>query len=1015
MHSKLHPTELVRKANGIGIVCGLEVIVEGDCTLSISHGYGFTSKGLLLHFPEKHFKYYRIYEKGVRGLIDEDNEIDIWELVENKQAHTHPLSPQVIREEPFIFGKVVLLYIDEEDDCNIKPLLISKEDLWEIIQDKSNIDIQCLPLDGEEPEDIDVFDYGDDEFPNGRTLFCTLNRNTSLKPIYLMRFGFATDENECEPEEREFKISSADFDGLYNEYDLIILDGLEQLQKRINLLHQPIFSDLIPEQQRKYLHLYFQYLKRKRYLSFKEAKRKIFIQYFYSLIRDLVTTYNELVYEFCQLMADCCPDEHLFPYHLLLGEVEEDIAFGDSIFRHHFRQPAIYNDNRLRFQKIRFLHWRMAMQIKNFYIPYIESTERAENHYTRINKNDEVPVYLTPTELDIDHIRITPSKDLNLPLGKQAIPFYYYVSNDPNSIHHFWDFDAVYCCKRKYQLSYHSEEENSYVNECAVRRPLAHSIYPHSFYRIEGVIGQETDLNQNINDELLHKLWELRIRFNLKFQVLRLPFNQFFWDFENDADFQIYPKYLGAEHIGGVTNGGSYILLVNDNGIVVADFWLTNCCYDKLVRIAGRIIDGCRNTVMGIKATFDIEGISITTSDEGEFSVLLSPGNYTIKLRDTNYYFENNESKFTVSDDLEVQNINITAYPTITLEIILKGEIDDTKEVSLKKEDSSEIISKVNESSNIIFEGLQAGKYVITRGSQGTRINLDRCTTTSSHNIPKSSTESESSMFPPKKEDQWKGWIGRPDNISARELIDKYSSLWKPRVESTTIFLNKATPDLKKELESYLDPIIYDFDLTNEDLGKHYNSLVEITAKHQNNENRSDWEAFMETITEMYLERVALQAIDFDNSIHHNLSNLITRNILNPKQLRTFIEAWKSKVKGITNPKYEEILNPDAIIRIASNAKRNLGEGHTLEERKIPGLGKKAKEWLLKNKIDTFEKLAGLEPEALKQIMEKSDSVPLKRMDVSTWNKQAQLLIDNRLDELEQLQQELKKGKQVDE
>ncbi|MEM6700903.1 MAG: hypothetical protein AAF599_21045, partial [Bacteroidota bacterium] len=366
-------SDITRKSTGIGIVCGLEVLVTSGCTLIVTSGYGFTSTGRLIHFQESHFKYYRPFKKGVKGLLPADADIEVWELTVSKEDHTTPITLQVISEERFIDNKVVLLYIEDKyenvrDHYEIKTLVIDKEDLWKLIDKKNEIDIACISLTGKEPNDTDLFKI-EEEFPSGQLLHCATNRATLLSPIYTMRFGFATAESECDVEGKQaFRLASANFEGLFQEYELIILDALEQLQDSIIQLHQKTYHDLFSKQQRDYLDRYFKYLTGARWLKFKKnSKTKIYIQYFYDFVIDLVTTYNELVQELCSLMADCCPDQELFPCHLLLGEVQEDVTFGHSVFRHHFRQPPIYNGNQARLQKIRFLHWRMVIQIKNFY------------------------------------------------------------------------------------------------------------------------------------------------------------------------------------------------------------------------------------------------------------------------------------------------------------------------------------------------------------------------------------------------------------------------------------------------------------------------------------------------------------------------------------------------------------------------------------------------------------------------------------------------------------------------
>lgn len=558
------------KTVGIGIICGFDLLVSEHCTLTITEGYGITSAGIIIEYPGAHFKYCKPYLGKIKGF-DEAEGIDVWELVIKHEEDAEPITPQRLDKAPFISDKVVMLYVEDTDNKVVKPLLLDRGDALEIITRNQEVDLECLDADGVEDADTVLFDSHLDDEINGRAVFCNTNRNTSLAPIYLMRFGFATSEADCDTNDREFRISTNDFEGIRAEYELIILDALENLEQRLKVLHSSVFHDLFPEEQRHYLDLYFSYLKGNRFLSFRDDNRKTYIQYFHDFIRDLVLTYNELITDLGELMADCCPDEALFPYHLLLGVSEQDISFGPSVFRHHFRQPPIYNGNQKRKEKIKFLHWRMTMLIKNFYIPFREKTDFAEAHYTQIEKTDSVPEWISNSSFDHSEVKITPLQSCHLPLGKQSIPFYYFVANDPYSMHQFWDFDAVIGCKTKYLTSYHSDSADSYTDVCAVKRPFAYNNGCHEYYRIEGMLGQLA------TNDLINHLNDLKWKNNLSFKVFRADISGAFQDSEGDGDFQISYLTSGLEHIGGTKKGELYILLAGDDSIIVADFWLP-CC-----------------------------------------------------------------------------------------------------------------------------------------------------------------------------------------------------------------------------------------------------------------------------------------------------------------------------------------------------------------------------------------------------------------------------------------------------
>jgi large subunit ribosomal protein L21 len=78
----------------------------------------------------------------------------------------------------------------------------------------------------------------------------------------------------------------------------------------------------------------------------------------------------------------------------------------------------------------------------------------------------------------------------------------------------------------------------------------------------------------------------------------------------------------------------------------------------------------------------------------------------------------------------------------------------------------------------------------------------------------------------------------------------------------------------------------------------------------------------------------------------------------------------------------------------------------------IEGVGPKAAEALVEAGITTFSKLAKTSADAVKAILEASES-KLSHLDPSTWAQQAQLAADGKMDELKKLQDELNGGKAV--
>lgn len=187
-------------------------------------------------------------------------------------------------------------------------------------------------------------------------------------------------------------------------------------------------------------------------------------QYRYDLLKDLIDTYNEIRELVLHLKSVCCPTINSFPKHLMLGPVGAALALGDHTdLRHDFYNSPINTDADENQQKLLLLANRFVLKINNF------------------------QTYSGP-------IKITPS-NLNVALGKKAVPFYYDVNKD---LLENWDFEKTQTDKSAYNLSYHTGNL-SIVD--FIQQPLLYSIADNDFYRIEGHLGMPYKIAlQNIND-----------------------------------------------------------------------------------------------------------------------------------------------------------------------------------------------------------------------------------------------------------------------------------------------------------------------------------------------------------------------------------------------------------------------------------------------------------------------------------------------------------------------------------
>jgi hypothetical protein len=188
----------------------------------------------------------------------------------------------------------------------------------------------------------------------------------------------------------------------------------------------------------------------------------IYIKYYYDFIDDLIKAYQEFREKSFTVVTECCPDEDLFPMHLMLGEATVDTKdYTRSPFRQYFISSPLFNSQQQLLSETKLLFDRMVQLTKNFFI-------------TQSNSRQPVP------------IRITPSKWSQAPLSARSIPYYYNINNVARS----WSVQKTKRGKSNHNLSYNADKYTVQPSD-NVLNPLLYSIEPYNFYRIEGHIGYE--------------------------------------------------------------------------------------------------------------------------------------------------------------------------------------------------------------------------------------------------------------------------------------------------------------------------------------------------------------------------------------------------------------------------------------------------------------------------------------------------------------------------------------------
>jgi hypothetical protein len=199
------------------------------------------------------------------------------------------------------------------------------------------------------------------------------------------------------------------------------------------------------------------------------------MQYVCDWLADIVQAYNEIVDFEQQHPIFCCFDESLFPFHVILGNVNTNNNFRTPFIKTGNTDVEIGQKNQLN-----ILFERLVLLLKSWSI------------------TDTV-------------IKITPSVYGDIPLSKKSIPYYYV---DFLNLNKKWNPEKTLKNKNNEIPSYQSEKAN-YSDLPWIQKPLLYDLEPYNFLRIEGHIGK------NYLD-VLTELFSLKDTYNLPFKTIAL-------------------------------------------------------------------------------------------------------------------------------------------------------------------------------------------------------------------------------------------------------------------------------------------------------------------------------------------------------------------------------------------------------------------------------------------------------------------------------------------------------------
>ena len=195
-------------------------------------------------------------------------------------------------------------------------------------------------------------------------------------------------------------------------------------------------------------------------------------QVWYSFIKDLIAQWGELREALLKDDGVLLPDVAAFPKHLLLGALAEPRAQRSALYPSALdasaRQSAAHG---------RFLAWKLDALIRNFALPTDLATTLTPSHgEARTLEERAIPWYFG--------VNVGAGNDLNRADG------------DGPPIHLAWNFRLSASRREGQNLGYRSA---SWASSAQARDPLGFAIGGYDFFRVEGHLGRQIE---SVGDEL---------------------------------------------------------------------------------------------------------------------------------------------------------------------------------------------------------------------------------------------------------------------------------------------------------------------------------------------------------------------------------------------------------------------------------------------------------------------------------------------------------------------------------
>jgi hypothetical protein len=473
------------KLIGIGIVCGLDIVLNPG-VIEITKGCGVTSQGYLITQDTTQYTYYVpypaieapndlpfVYDKGdlpfYKPFCTGKN---IWLLLSddqfNKLESAQKLSAKTLSSAAInLSDYVVVLFLEAREtdlkncdtqDCNnkgekmafqVKPLLVAKKDLPNTTTNTK------VTKAGASLADVKINLPHQIQFKRFNVPYTDLKTTDDVLNAFVKLVDDAT----------LTQVSNA-YNYCYLKYGSILKVGTNPFANLVNDLKK--YRDLILKQ------------------------NPVFIEYFYDFIDDLIKAYYEFSVKISGIISTCCPDENLFPLHLILGDASlATNAYVKDSYRNYFIYSPLFSKMGTESAEVILLFNRMILLVKEFIV-----------------QGKEIVLLST--------IKITPSQYEFPWLSERAIPYYYRVNATGAELYKSWSYYKTSHGNAAFNLGYNA---GLYNNNVAVTQPLLFDIEHYNFFRVEGHIGQNYQ-------RVLSNILAQRLNYNLPFDVVAISAEQ---------------------------------------------------------------------------------------------------------------------------------------------------------------------------------------------------------------------------------------------------------------------------------------------------------------------------------------------------------------------------------------------------------------------------------------------------------------------------------------------------------